>query len=239
MIDTDEVRVLPLLDFVCSLSRLALSLCALAVTFLHLSSSLLRSRPSLSPLARFSSDPLSGWCKSSSLSRGSAEDMKTSKRVEHGADRRVRELYRYYQHPRSSKNTPPCLPAGEDIPFIDKPRVPDISPAADGTGNSATNATLRHSTAIGPKTLLLNTSNEILTSFAQLAALRLDAEHALICVLDRDMQYIVAEATKSVILDYNCIQDGHDKIRQSTTGSRRAWSLCQVSLLNCVFARSL
>lgn len=164
---------------------------------------------------------------------------KTQQRVEHSADRRVRELYRYYQHASLSSNTSSFLPAGESIPSINTTGFSSLLLAADGRGNSASSTTSCQSAAIGPETLLLGTSNNILASFAQLAALRLNVEHAFICVLDRDMQYIVAEATKSVILNYNSNHDSHDSpdMIWSSTTDRRAWSLCQVCLLDRVFAQ--
>lgn len=149
---------------------------------------------------------------------------KAQQHVEHTADRRVRELYRYYQPAVS-------LPAGISswVPSGEDPL------AADGSGNSSSSATARPLTAIGPEPLVLGVNNTTLTSFAQLAALRLNVERALICVLDRDMQYVLAEATKTVNLNDNANHDDKDQLWLGAMGSTRAWSVLQVSIFD-VFA---
>lgn len=161
---------------------------------------------------------------------------RTTQRVDHVAGRRVRELYRYYQAAELPSNFSSWLPAGEVPPENTTTGFPDTPPVEDGTGSSTASATSRPST-IRPEALVLGTSNNTLTSFAQLAALRLNVERALVCVLDRDMQYIIAEATKSVSLDDSDRTNDKDESWLSTTGKRKAWSLCQVSLLRCVLAQ--
>ena len=157
------------------------------------------------------------------------EPSKTQQSVEHQADRRVRELYRYYQPAGPSGLIPSWLPPGEDLPSSGSAGTPG-TPAGDGSTDGNSSATLRTATAIGPEALVLGSTNNTLTSFAQLAALRLNAERAFICVLDRDRQFILAEATKSVNLNDTSVHDHNDNLWIGSTGSRRAWSLCQVSI---------
>lgn len=149
---------------------------------------------------------------------------KAEQRGQYIADRRVRELYRYYQ-PAGPTAIPSWLSAADDLPSSSLP--PNIAPA-DDSGNSNSSATSRPSTALGPESLILGTSNNTLTSFAQLATLRLNAERAFIAVLDRDTQYILCEATKSVNLNDSSIHDPKDALWMGSTGSCEAWSLCQV-----------
>lgn len=156
--------------------------------------------------------------------------------AQHKADRRARELYRYYQ-PASLGGLgglagliSSWLPTGEDLPSSGSTGTPN-TPPVNGSGNSNNSATPRPLTAIGPDALVLGTSNSTLTSFAQLAALRLNVERAFICVLDRDMQFILAEATKSVNLNDTSVHDQEDELWLGSSGSQKAWSCCQVSLV--------
>lgn len=156
---------------------------------------------------------------------------RTQHRVEHNADRRVRELYRYYHPANLHTAVPSWIPAGEALPSTSNTGDVDTPPASDDTGSTSSTATWRPSTTIGPEALVLGASNSTLTSFAQLAALRLNVERALICVLDRDMHYVLAEATKSVNLNDIGNRDEKDGPWLGTTGGQRAWSICQVSSL--------
>lgn len=152
--------------------------------------------------------------------------------AQHKADRRARELYRYYQ-PASLDGLAGLisswLPAGEDLPSSGSPGTPN-TPPVNGSGNSNSSATSRPLTAIGSGALELGTSNSTLTAFAQLAALRLNVERAFICVLDRDMQFILAEATQSVNLNNTSVHDKEDELWLGSSGSQKAWSCCLVSL---------
>jgi hypothetical protein len=157
---------------------------------------------------------------------------RTHQSLEHKADRRVRELYRYYQPGGSSGLIPSWLRTDEDLPSSGSTRTPCTPAAGDGSSQGSSSGTARPSTAIGPDPLVLGSTNDTLTSFAQLAALRLNAERAFIVVLDRDRQYILAEATKSVNINDKTVYDHNDNLWIGSTGSRRAWSLCQVSIRN-------
>lgn len=156
---------------------------------------------------------------------------RTQHRVEHNADRRVRELYRYYQPASLRTAVPSWIPAGEALPPTSNTGEVNTPPASDDTGSSGGTAASRPSTTIGPDALVVGASNSTLTSFAQLAALRLNVERALICVLDRDMHYVLADATKSVNLNGTENHGEKDRPWLGTTGGQRAWSICQVSPL--------
>lgn len=60
-------------------------------------------------------------------------------------------------------------------------------------------------------------SDPVLTSHAQLVAWRLNAQRALISLMDRDTQYFVAEGTKTLQLD---------DITQSDTPDDATWAAC-------------
>jgi hypothetical protein len=70
-----------------------------------------------------------------------------------------------------------------------------------------------------------------MTSFAQLAALRLNVERVFITVLDRDVQHVIAEATKSLNLNDPSIHDENDNVWLGAPDTRKTWSVCKVSLL--------
>ena len=165
---------------------------------------------------------------------------RTQQKSEHYADRRVRELYRYYQPAGLFGGVfPTWLPVNEGPQASSSSHLAGFtsdstSPAPDSSGNSNSGSTSHSSTTIGPETLVLGTSNKTLTSFAQLAALRLNVDRAFICVLDRDKQYIIAEATKSVSLNETSPHDNNDELSILSTGNRKAWSLCKVSIYDLV-----
>jgi hypothetical protein len=75
----------------------------------------------------------------------------------------------------------------------------------------------------------LGTSNSTLTSFAQLAALRLDVERVFIAMLDRDRQHIIAEATRTLNLNDASVHADKDNIWLGASDTRRTWSVCKVS----------
>ena len=157
---------------------------------------------------------------------------RTQQSVEHRADRRVRELYRYYHPAGVPSVVPSWLPSGEDLPSSrsgSSSGSPDTLAVLDDSGGSNSSATSRPSTACGPETLILGSSNNTLTSFCQLAALRLDVERAMICVFDRDTQFILAEATKSVNLNDTSVHNQNDELWLGSSASKKSWKCCQVS----------
>ncbi|KAJ6157566.1 CheY-like superfamily [Penicillium chermesinum] len=143
---------------------------------------------------------------------------KAQQKVSHATDRRVRELYRYYR-PQSES-----LPAIPEWLSTDAEGVPPPSSVYNGTPPVTTPPLID---GTGSNTLVLGTSNNTLTAFAQLAAVRLGVERALICVLDRDKQFTLAEATPSLNLDDTSSYETKDSLWTGVTGSRKAWSLCQ------------
>ena len=102
---------------------------------------------------------------------------------DHSTGRRVRELYRYFQPERtgsfqdryqgsSSEDTPPPT-------FLD-PSIPPPSPSLCSQPLSSAPAIGPASAGLVPEALVLGDPNATLTSFAQLAALRLNVERVLI-----------------------------------------------------------
>ncbi|CAD0083373.1 unnamed protein product [Aureobasidium vineae] len=66
-----------------------------------------------------------------------------------------------------------------------------------------------------------------LTAFAQLATLRLDCKRAFISFFDRDHQYIVAEATKSLSLQTESVHEPGDQIDYGVTMVPKRGSICE------------
>lgn len=147
----------------------------------------------------------------------------------HNADRRVRELYRYYQPASQAEAVPSWLPTNDGFPFSAISGNTITPPISEGSVPSHGSATSRPATAIGSKALVLGTSNSTMTSFAQLAALRLNVERVFISVLDRDVQHIVAEATKSLNLNNPSVHDDKDNVWLGASDTRKTWSVCKVS----------
>ena len=69
-----------------------------------------------------------------------------------------------------------------------------------------------------------------LTAFAQLAALRLDATHAFISLIDSQNQYVIAEATKSLSMQSDSRHDRNDSLWLGGVIIPREKGLCQVVL---------
>jgi hypothetical protein len=158
------------------------------------------------------------------------EETTTCQTAQHGADRRTRELYRYYQPGGPTHSLPAWLSATGESRSAGSTGSSSTPVRDSSVAGSNSSATSTPSTAIGPEALVLGLSNNTLTSFAQLAALRLNVERAFICVLDRDMQYILSEATKSVSLNDHSVHNDKDAIWSGNTNGERPWSLCKVSI---------
>lgn len=146
----------------------------------------------------------------------------------HNADRRARELYRYYQPASQAETVPSWLPANDGFPFSAISANTITPPISEGSMPSHS-TTSRPATAIGSEALVLGTSNSTMTSFAQLAALRLNVERVFISVLDRDQQHIIAEATKSLNLNDPAVHDDNDSVWLGASDTRKTWSVCKVS----------
>ncbi|OOF90846.1 hypothetical protein ASPCADRAFT_211805 [Aspergillus carbonarius ITEM 5010] len=149
---------------------------------------------------------------------------------DHSTGRRVRELYRYFQPERtgsfqdryqgsSSEDTPPPT-------FLD-PSIPPPSPSLCSQPLSSAPAIGPASAGLVPEALVLGDPNATLTSFAQLAALRLNVERVLISVSDRQSQFILAQSTRTGgISDYE--STGAGVWNGCSTVSSNAWSMCKV-----------
>ncbi|KAJ6146418.1 hypothetical protein N7497_008400 [Penicillium chrysogenum] len=143
----------------------------------------------------------------------------------HNADRRARELYRYYKPASQAEVVPTWLPANDGFPFTANSGNIITPPISEGSVPS--HSPPSRPASAGSEALVLGTSNSTMTSFAQLAALRLNAERVFVSVLDRDQQHIIAEATKSVNLNDPSIHDDNDNIWLGTSDTRKAWSVCK------------
>ncbi|KAL3470939.1 hypothetical protein BJX99DRAFT_250784 [Aspergillus californicus] len=117
-----------------------------------------------------------------------------SKQQDRTNDRRVRELYRYFQPERSLLSNSVHTPSGNDCGSASIPIAGDFGPPSPALSAQFDATT----TGLNPEALTLGEHNEILNSFAQLAALRLDVERVLISVSDRSSQFIIAQSSKSL-----------------------------------------
>lgn len=108
--------------------------------------------------------------------------------VAHRDDRRVRELYRYFQPANPAAVLyKQHVSAAEESPVFESPDP--IIPTAESTRNTL-------AVSLMPPQEDLASPNTMLTSFTQLAAHKLNVERAVITVLGRDSEYILAEAAR-------------------------------------------
>lgn len=160
------------------------------------------------------------------------EAPRTQQEAQHNADRHARELYRYYQPPPQAGVVPSWLSTGEEFPFPSPPGDSMTPPISIGSARTNSSATSRPAASVTSDSLTLGTTNSTLTSFAQLAALRLNVERVFLSVLDRDKQHIIAEATRSLSLtDPSVHDDDDDNVWLGTSDRQKAWRVCKVSLL--------
>ncbi|KAL2063968.1 hypothetical protein VTL71DRAFT_4462 [Oculimacula yallundae] len=121
---------------------------------------------------------------------------------------RSREVYRYYQ--------PKSIPRATDIPEP-SPIEPDYA----------------HGPHFLPKVTNFNTqqsfSDTALTAFAQLIALRLNAQRAIVSLIDHENEYFLAESTSTLSISDD---DGAQNAWLSISGARvpRNASLCEHTL---------
>ncbi|KAJ5211161.1 CheY-like superfamily [Penicillium cf. griseofulvum] len=137
--------------------------------------------------------------------------------MDYKADRQTREVYRYFQ-PENPAVLNAILVESEHVGSIaDFSRVttPFLPNASDpGTGYVEDSS--------------LSSPNTTLTSFAQLAALRLNAQRAFITVLNTDSQFILAEATRNTNLKSSKSSEGEgDRLFAGTSTLSNAWNICQ------------
>ncbi|KAJ5135210.1 CheY-like superfamily [Penicillium bovifimosum] len=133
------------------------------------------------------------------------------------ADRQTREVYRYFQpgNPavlNATSEFDEHVASTADLSRVPIPGVPDAS-------SSETNST----EASAP-----SSPNTTLTSFAQLAALRLNAQRAFITILNTDSQFILAEATRNTNIGSSTSPQGEeDELLTGTSTLSSAWNICQ------------
>ncbi|CAG8193793.1 unnamed protein product [Penicillium salamii] len=133
-------------------------------------------------------------------------------------DRQAREVYRYFQPANpAALNTQWPLPE-EHFSSVDSLRT-SFSAAED----SDSETTQIHShTQSSPNTTL--------TSFAQLAALRLKAQRAFITILNHDFQFVLAEATKTTNIGNSKLSAEGDGLFVGTSTLTKSWNICQETI---------
>ncbi|KAH3140233.1 hypothetical protein KXW18_003379 [Aspergillus fumigatus] len=164
-------------------------------------------------------------------------------RDDHSAGRRARELYRYFQ--------PERLPQLDSLSVDSSPIADDFLPPATAqaidasihtpsassllppgpTNLSPPLASTREASLLSPvvpETLVLGQHNAILTSFAQLAALRLNVERVII----RVSQFILAQAGQSPVgCDIRAYEAEGDGIWDGCcTLPSCAWGMCEATV---------
>ncbi|KAI2733386.1 hypothetical protein CBS147332_401 [Penicillium roqueforti] len=138
--------------------------------------------------------------------------------MDYEADRQKREVYRYFQPENPAALNASLFQFDEhlaaigDFSRVTTPFVPDASASersfVEGSSPSSPNTTL--------------------TSFAQLAALRLNAQRAFITVLNSDSQFILAEATRNTNLKSSRSSVGEgDRLFAGTSTLSDYWNICQ------------
>ncbi|KAF7586816.1 hypothetical protein BBP40_008271 [Aspergillus hancockii] len=154
--------------------------------------------------------------------------------ADHNVGRRVRELYRYFQPERipvkrsltSSSNSSPFSGTGPaQDSSLPTPPSPSIS------SHPSLPAPIGEASAVIPEeTLVLGNANTTLTSFAQLAALRLDVERVLISVSDRKSQFILAQSTRSSTTPNKPGSEVDGYWAGCCTISTEAWKMCSATV---------
>ncbi|RJE21353.1 hypothetical protein PHISCL_06310 [Aspergillus sclerotialis] len=172
---------------------------------------------------------------------------------DHNAGRRMRELYRYFRPGSLSElkfdsNSLRGWPSG-DHSDPDADEFLAVRPPSTDVSEFSCAAAAGETTTVVPDALILGDTNKTLNSFAQLAALRINVERAVIrlvltdqfdargdvdadsfddSVSDRDAKFILAEATKT--------SDVNLPVEPSFAGNRiwngcsvldTAWSVCE------------
>ncbi|RHZ48007.1 putative sensor histidine kinase/response regulator [Aspergillus thermomutatus] len=166
---------------------------------------------------------------------------------DHNAGRRARELYRYFRPERLSQpdsisvsnasiadgSLPPATAQALDgsihapsASSASPPSPPQLSPPLVTTGEASP-----FSPAVS-ETLVLGQNNATLTSFAQLAALRLNVERVIISVSDRDSQFILAQASQSPVgSDVRSYEAGKNGVWEGcSTLPSSAWGMCEATV---------
>ncbi|KAL4906819.1 hypothetical protein BDW74DRAFT_149679 [Aspergillus multicolor] len=143
--------------------------------------------------------------------------------------RRARELYRYFQPQRSLSADRIATPSTIDSDSVQL----GVSPAGESvlaTPPSPALSAQHAATTAGlvPEALILGEYNATLSSFAQLAALRLDVERVLISVSDRTSHFIIAQSSRSILGGKEHHEDdGNGTWDGCHTLSSAAWPMCR------------
>ncbi|KAJ5610325.1 hypothetical protein N7510_007044 [Penicillium lagena] len=136
---------------------------------------------------------------------------------EHEADRQTREVYRYFQ-PSNPAALNAVWPPGDHLATTDD-------------ASTATNSVVLDdevSETISNESDPLYSPNTTLTSLAQLAALHLNAQRALITILNRDSQFILAEATRATkVGSSKSPTEKGEKLFAGTSTLANSWNICQ------------
>ncbi|KAJ5674999.1 uncharacterized protein N7477_004933 [Penicillium maclennaniae] len=135
---------------------------------------------------------------------------------DHDADRQTREVYRYFQPANPAALNASWLPCGNDAASI-----PDLS---------TSNTFAVRDSSVTAEASGFSSPNTTLTSFAQLAALRLNAQRAFITILNRDFQFILAEATTDTNIGGSNLASGKgDQLFAGTSTLRNSssWNICR------------
>ncbi|KAJ5154922.1 CheY-like superfamily [Penicillium coprophilum] len=135
--------------------------------------------------------------------------------MDYKADRQTREVYRYFQPENPAALNATLHQFDEHVGSIaDFSRV--TTPFLPDTSDPRTNYVEGN---------FPSSPNTTLTSFAQLAALRLNAQRA---VLNADAQFILAEATRNTNLKSSKSSEGEgDILFAGTSTLSNAWNICQ------------
>ncbi|KAJ6110753.1 hypothetical protein N7486_002988 [Penicillium sp. IBT 16267x] len=147
------------------------------------------------------------------------DDLTEQTRCDHEADRQTREVYRYFQ-----PENPAALNASWPLDDVLTPTAGLSEATASVNSVLDDDVSETHSIEVSR----LYSPNTTLTSFAQLAALRLDAQRAFITILNRDSQFILAEATKTTNVGSSTLfGEKGDNLFAGTSTLSNTWNICQ------------
>ncbi|KAJ5930069.1 hypothetical protein N7466_005562 [Penicillium verhagenii] len=142
--------------------------------------------------------------------------------AEYEADRQAREVYRYFQPTNPAALNAAWLPLGDDSASV---------AGLSATTSTAPDLPVPGTTAVEAPSVL-SSPNTTLTSFAQLAAQHLNAQRAFITILNRDAQFIIAEATKTTHIGEPGLLVGEQgRLFAGTSTLQSPWNVCQVKSL--------
>ncbi|KAJ5748614.1 uncharacterized protein N7511_010310 [Penicillium nucicola] len=141
---------------------------------------------------------------------------------DHEADRQTRETYRYFQ-PTNPAALNATWSAGEYLTSHVGPSTASCSSTSVLDDNVSETASIDAN--------LLYSPNTTLTSLAQLAALRLNAQRAFITILNRDSQFVLAEATKTTNVGTSTLFGNKgDNLFAGTSTLTSTWNICQETI---------